>query len=103
MSSFDYATALNQLTGSTFGVGRLVAMIGACDFVTDPRGRAVSFRFKARATNGAKRLRLRLDADDTYTMEFISLQGRSKGEIGGLYADNLKGAFERATGLYLSL
>jgi hypothetical protein len=83
---------------------RMVAMIGAYNFVGSEN--SLSFRFKARARNGANACRIVLDPSDTYTVEFISLRGTSrkvKGEFKDIYADSLKGLFERETGLYLSL
>lgn len=93
-------TILDQLGGSR----RLSMMIGAHTF-TDG-GSALTFKFKARAKNGANCCRIILSADDTYRVEFISLRGvkvNTKGDFEMVYADGLKQLFENQTGLYLSL
>lgn len=93
-------TIISQLGGQ----GRLHIMIGAHSFYSDTR--ALCFKFKARAKNGAKAIKVTLDADDTYTLEMWSMRGlnvKKVTELSGLYFDSLKGAIERATGLALSL
>ena len=85
-------------------VNRISTMIGAYDFVYHPNG--VSFRFKARSTNGSNTLRITLASDDTYTVEFLSIRGSSrkvKETVSGVYCDQLKPMFEDKTGLCLSL
>lgn len=94
---------LCQLTSSTSnGYGRLVAMTGAHTFVTHENG--ISFKFKgSRAANYAK---ITLEADDTYTMTIGKIRNyrlTKPQEFEGLYAESLRPAFERATGLYTSL
>lgn len=85
-------------------MGRMSAMIGAHSFTAAEVG--VTFKFKARAKNGANCCRVTLKPSDTYKVEFVSLRGvalRTKGEFHDIYADTLKNLFERETGLYLSL
>lgn len=92
-------TILNQLGGT----GRLFSFVGANSFVGSDN--SVTFRFKARATNGSNALRVVLDPSDTYTVEFISIRGTSvkvKESFSDIYADTLVSLFERKTGLYLS-
>ena len=103
MSAEAASTLIRQLGGQ----GKLVAMIGATNFIRgyEPDGTpSLSFRFKgSKVANGA---RIALDSDDTYTLRLLKIRGWTVTpvkEISGLYADNLRGAFERATGLYLSL
>ncbi len=94
-------TIAQQLGHST---GRMVAMIGAYNFVGS--NDSLSFRFKARARNGANACRVTLTPADLYKVEFISCRGMSrkvKGAFDDVYAEDLKGLFERETGLYLSL
>jgi hypothetical protein len=93
-------TILAQLTGHV----SLSRMIGAYNFVGSEN--SLSFRFKARACNGANGLRVVLDPSDTYTVEFVSCRGTSrkvKGSFSDIYAEDLVCLFERQTGLYLNL
>jgi hypothetical protein len=102
MSNLEVAeTIIQQLGHST---RRLGVMIGAHTFVASDVG--VSFKFKARAKNGANYCRVTLKPSDTYKVEFVSLRGvkvNIKGEFSDIYNDQLTRLFERETGLYLSL
>ena len=97
-------TILVQLAGH---VGRLVVMVGAHQFSFQENG--VTFKFKAKSTNKANCLRITLEPSDTYKVEFLRVQGGANAgvttisEVSDMYAENLKGYFERKTGLYLSL
>jgi hypothetical protein len=97
-------TIICQLAGN---FGRLVAMVGATHFSFHKDG--VSFRFKAPATNKANCLRITLEPSDTYKVEFLRVRGgvnagvTTISEVSDMYAEDLKGYFERETGLYLSL
>jgi len=79
-------------------------MIGAHTFTgTD---NSLTFKFKARASNGSNCIRVTLTPDDLYKVEFIFIRGTSvkiKNEFEDIYAEDLKGLIERETGLYLSL
>ena len=87
------------------GKANLQTMIGAHGFTVDEKG-TLTFQFKgSRKANVAQ---FRLDADDTYTIKFMHYNRRTclitdKGEMNGLYFDQLVEVFERFTGLYLSL
>jgi hypothetical protein len=101
MTDLTVAKTIIQQMG---GQGRLVAMLGAYNFVGSEN--SVAFRFKCRAHNGANGLYIRLDPSDTYTVEFISCRGMSrkvKGSFQDIYAEDLRSLFEGQTGLYLSL
>lgn len=92
-------TILEQLGGGR----RLSMMIGAHAFIGNKN--ALTFRFKARAKNGANCIRVTLDPSDTYTVEFISVRGSSvkeKDRTEDIYNDMLKEVVERHTGLALS-
>lgn len=94
-------TIIQQLANS---IGRLTAMIGAYNFVGSENG--VSFRFKARAKNGANGVRIVLDPSDTYTVEFFSVRAgkyKVKNTFSDIYNDSLTHLFENVTGLYLSI
>ena len=93
-------TILSQLGGS----GRLSAMLGAHSFVGDAS--SLTFRIRAKATNGANCIKVKLDDSDTYTVEFWSIRGARftrKSDVSDVYADNLRSVIEGTTGLYLSL
>jgi hypothetical protein len=94
------STILEQMGGS----GKLTCMIGAHDFTGSPD--ALTFRFRARGRDGSNCCRVSLLPSDTYKVEFISIRGnsvKSKGVFEDIYAEDLRGVFERQTGLYLSL
>jgi hypothetical protein len=98
--------ALNQLTNSNNGGNRLVAMIGASNFLRDERNYTIGFKFTAKAKNKANYCRIKLNASDLYDVEFISIRGvyfKTISTHNDLYADMLKSVFETETGLYLSL
>ena len=92
-------TILEQLGGTR----RLMAMIGASDFVFGDRSLQFSF---GKAAKGIRKARIELDASDTYTVRFYAGRGLSIREVEtceGVYDDALKRTFESVTGLYLSL
>jgi len=85
------------------GIGRLRAMVAASHMADHDNG--LSFRFKgSRAANYVK---VTLDPDDTYTVEFWKIRGvfsmDKVEELGGVYCDQLIPLFESTTGLYLTL
>lgn len=84
--------------------GRLTAMIGAHHMFHHAEG-ALSFRFKARASNSSNHCKVSL-VGDLYTVVFTSIRGSKvtvKGTFEGIYNDQLKALFERETGLYLTM
>lgn len=99
-------TALRQLGN---GPRALTVMLGAHNFVVDTdtsRRPRVSFRYKTRGRNGANYVALTLLPSDTYTMEFFSIRAgaaKSKGKFEDVYAEDLRGLFERETGLALGV
>lgn len=114
---FNAELAIKQLAGNA---GRLVAMIGAKDFLKGDN--FVSFKFKAKAKNKANMLKIKYDsASDTYNMEFIKVTNKQDPElkamgikvmvptatqienIEGVYCDQMKSIFEESTGLYVTL
>lgn len=97
---------LNQLTNSNNGSKRLVAMIGAKNFVRDERNYTIGFKFVGKAKNKSNYCRIKLNGSDLYDVEFISIRGVNVKTVSvhnDLYADMLKNVFETETGLYLSL
>jgi len=96
------------------GAGKIKAMTGAKNFTALPSG--VSFQFPNR--KGPNYVKVTLEADDTYTVEFgkkAGVQALMSGKVDvdniykklsehkDIYFDQLKDLFESETGLYLSL
>lgn len=83
------------------GINRLRAMIGVKIFIALENG--VQFKFPAGRGINFVKIVLR---NDLYDVEFGYARGmdyKVKAEQQGVYADQLKGVFEEATQLYLSL
>ncbi len=102
----DANQALNQLAQANNGMNRLVAMIGAKNFVQSQEENFVAFKFMRGAANKANYLKITLRADDTYNLEFGKIHGMNYKVIETLsmvYAEDLKRIFENETKLYLSL
>ena len=74
-------------------------------------GDANALYFNVRGSKTAKNIKITLNPDDTYTMEFFNQTIRQAINNGvtpaktvpGLYADQLHKTIEEFTGLYLSL
>lgn len=101
MSTATADAIIEQLGRST---GNMARMIGAHTFTAGER--SLTFKFKAKAQNGANCVRVTLGSSDTYRVEFIKLRGVdfwTKGDFSNMYADDLRPLFEKETGLYLSL
>lgn len=110
-------TILQQLAGCRNPDGaaqRLVAMIGARDFLALSEGEAgIQFKWDAKSRDGVNCVRVILDANDTYTVTFFavpSLKAMLKGaeprelkRIEMLYSDDLRRVFEETTGLRVKL
>jgi hypothetical protein len=94
-------TILAQLGG-----GKFLAMTGARDLLSFDTG--LIFALPRGAKNKANKVRVTLDASDTYTVEFFRFSGRTLeltpvGAVAGVYADNLRPVFTEATGLHCTL
>jgi len=111
---FDYKMALDQLSGGANGQGKLKAMLGARQFVTDKNW--VSFAFKG--SRKANKVKITLTAGDEYIMEFYKVPTAAKlGKMDDdaydkafepikkvrVQVDGLKKTFEKFTGLRTSL
>jgi hypothetical protein len=84
-------------------------MLGAKDLMGD----ANSLTFKiGRNAQGVTHVRVQLDPDDTYTMQFLKVRNSKKppyyerkvlSEASGIYVDQLRSIITEKTGLYTSL
>ena len=90
---------LRQLGGNKF-----LAMTGSKELVGGKNMLAMKL---TRNAVKAQRLRITLEADDTYTMLFFSINKDldlvPKAEVKGVYCDMLQGVFTEKTGLYTHL
>ena len=92
------AEVIKQLGG-----GRFIAMTGAKDFFIGPKG--VVFKI-GRNSKGVNYVRINLNSMDTYDIEFLQvrkLKEKVKSKANGVYAEDLRNAFEQHTGLRTSL
>ncbi len=102
---------LRQLGGNRF-----IAMTGSKNFIYNPISETnPNFWVRmdlARNSGGVNRLKITLQADDTYTMEFYKMTSSrttfetkitNKKEFKMIYCDQLQEIFTEVTGLYTSL
>ena len=103
-ASRDVAMTILKQMG---GWRRISAMTGAKQVIIEKDGMGgASFKFSNNARGMPNHVKIILEADDTYTVTFSRVRGMSfkkLKELEGIYASQLKGIFERTTGLYLSL
>jgi hypothetical protein len=88
-----------------FGGYRAMTMIGG-SVVYDNEKSSITVAFKAKAFNKSNKAVIRLEADDTYTVQFWRITASKSvmiSELEMVYADQLKDVFEEATRLRLSL
>lgn len=104
---FDANVTLSQLTQvEKGGYGRLVAMLGAKNFVVSEEEAFVSFKWGMKAKNKANYVKIALNGLDYYDVEFGYIRAgkytvRSVTE--NLDFMQLKPHFEDETALYLSI
>jgi hypothetical protein len=84
--------------------GRALYMLGASQLVGD----ANSLMFAIKGCRTVNKIRVQLDASDTYTIQFWkigrgALSCKLVHEVSDVYADSLHAIIERQTGLYTSL
>jgi hypothetical protein len=108
--SFDPHTALNHLTQSNNGSGRLRMMTGANNFAKSMEESFIQFTFKG--SKNYNWARLGLNGMDEYVLilgKKNTMNAYMKGKPflsaikTGLPLENMKAYFEEETGLYLSL
>ena len=112
MSKSTYTTEELQTFGKTvlqqMG-GRVQSMIGVKQLSVcedSKNNMQLIIKFKAKAANKANCVKITIESNDLYTMEFLSIRGvkiTSKGIESDLYCDMLINTFEQSTGLYLTM
>ncbi|MBF6332395.1 hypothetical protein [Nocardia transvalensis] len=99
--SYEIArTIFRQLAGSQ---RRLIAAVGAKDFVVLPDG--IQFRIMRNAAK-INHVSIRLHANDTYRLEFGTVRGvnyRQRELFTDVHVEQLRRLFETTTGLYLTI
>ncbi len=93
------ATILSQLGGKRF-----IAMTGARNFVYGDS----DLSFHIPTIKGINAVRVILEPDDTYTVEFLKVSVKAphrtvKKTVNYVFYDSLRSVFEENTGLYTSL
>jgi len=94
----------NTIVSQLGGFGRLRMFIGLKSVITEQNGLTLIFP-KPKHKGSVNRVRIVLNGKDLYDLEFIRFSKRSTKivkEDSDVYAEDLKGFFERGTGLYLS-
>lgn len=99
------STQVAQTIFDQLGGGRFLAMTGAKNMVYSAD--SLMFSLPARfAKNKINKVRITLDASDTYTVECFYIKGADVTTIASsayIYGDRLRDAFTRMTGLDASL
>jgi hypothetical protein len=93
MNTMQIANTIRDQIG-----GRALFMIGASQLVADHD----SLRFRFKMCPKANVITIRLDADDTYTVEFHKVRGLNSKlahSVSGVYCDQLHATIEAFTGL----
>lgn len=93
--SLEIANTIRQQLGGN----RFATMTGAKDFVGGSN--FLQFSIGRGAKNRANKVRVTLEATDTYTIEFfrvVSCNVRNVGEARNVYASGLQAVFRAATG-----
>ena len=94
----------NTIVAQLGGLGRLGMFIGLKSVITEKNGLTLVFP-KPKHKGAVNRVRITLNGLDLYDLQFIRTHGKSAKvvkEDSDVYAEDLKGFFERGTGLYLS-
>jgi len=107
MATTVAGTILQQMGG----VGRLVAMVNARNFISYSRGECLTrdsgggVRFRFSGSHQYNHVIISLAADDTYTVVFgkMGKQWIQDEPETGIYCDQLTAVFEEKTGLRLRL
>lgn len=100
VASHEVATEILKQLG---GMNKLIAMIGAKNFVSDKN--SIQFQL-ARQANKINIIKIQLESDDTYTLKFYKVKGFNTDlikQIDRIMVDRLKPLIEKETGLRLAL
>lgn len=86
------------------GTGRLSMMIGAKNFAfgTEQRG-SLTFKIMRGAKNKASWIKIILNGNDLYDIEYFTASGKKIEGGKDVYAEDLRNTLEQDTGLYMSL
>jgi len=93
-------TILDQMGGAR----KLKLFTGADKFIAYPNG--VAFRWPSQQPSRGNMMKITLDPDDTYSVEFMHASksgAKSVAKMDGVYAEDLMDIFEKQTGLFLTL
>lgn len=96
------STIFSQLGGQ----GKLKAMLGAKDFAYDSKNGDVMFKFTAKADKGINYIKVHLNGNDLYDIEFKKVRNLNADVITkeeDIYAEDLKKTIENVLKLRLSL
>lgn len=94
-------SAITDTIFDQFGGHKAMAMIGG--HAMELSETTLSVKWKAPANNKARKMTIRLEKDDTYTIMFYKLNFTLIEVLNDIYVDQLKIVFEDKTGLRLSL
>ena len=93
-----------QIIFQQLGGNRFITMTGSKNFVD--HGNALSFKFPKPRDRKVNYLKITLDSDDTYTLEFGYIRGLNytpAEPMQGIYGDQLREIFTAQSGLYTNL
>jgi len=102
MNANTQNTVADTILAQLGGASRVSAMTGAKSFLAGKS--ELAFRFSA--SKSANYVSIKLDADDTYSVEFLKTRGVKFSIVKksvNVYAQDLPSLFEEVTGLYLTL
>ncbi len=105
MSAPDRMLVANTILAQ-LGGRRFLLMTGASHLVGDANALTFKLPRRAAADSGINHVKIRLDADDTYTVLALKLDRAgitTVREASGIYADDLQRVFTYFTGLDTSL
>lgn len=99
---FNAQTVIDQLGGNRF-----VVMTGAKLFVKDDAAQTLAFKLPGAARDGINYVNVKLEENDTYTVQFSKLRGMNLAKLIAeremVHGDELRAVFVAATGLDVSL
>lgn len=103
-SSLNESSVAETILLQLGGASRLRAMLGVKHFTS--QGNSLNFRFPNNRAGMPNYVSVTLEADDTYTVEFLRLRGLNHKRVAivrGVYVEDLRRVIEDKTKLRLSL